>query len=89
MSCGNHHDTDCREVLDRVYEYLDGEMGDLDCAKVKQHLDECGPCLREYDLDDALKALIRRSCACEPAPEQLRVRILTRITQVRLQFDEA
>ena len=51
MSCGNHHDTDCSEVLDRVYEYLDNEMGELDCAKIKQHLEECGPCLAEYDLD--------------------------------------
>ncbi|GAB3598673.1 mycothiol system anti-sigma-R factor [Angustibacter peucedani] len=87
MSCGNHHDTDCSEVLDRVYEYLDNEMGELDCAKIKQHLDECGPCLQEYDLDLALKALIRRSCACEAAPEELRTRILTRITQVRVEFE--
>lgn len=87
MSCGNHHDTDCREVLDRVYEYLDGEMSSLDYVKIKQHLHECGPCLRQYDLDEALKALIRRSCVCEPAPEQLRARILTRITQVRVEFD--
>jgi mycothiol system anti-sigma-R factor len=87
VSCGKHHDTDCSEVLDRVYEYLDDEMAELDCAKIKQHLDECGPCLRQYDLDLALKALIRRSCACEPAPEQLRARVLTRITQVRLEFE--
>ena len=87
MSCGNHHDTDCREVLDRVFEYLDNEMGELDCAKIKQHLDECGPCLQEYDLDQALKALIRRSCACESAPEELRLRVLTRITQVRIEYE--
>ena len=87
MSCGNHHETDCREVLDRVFEYLDNEMAELDCAKIKQHLEECGPCLQEYDLDQALKALIRRSCACESAPEELRNRVLTRITQVRIEFE--
>jgi len=47
MSCGNPHETPCTEVLDRVYGYLDGELGELDCAKIKQHLDECGPCLLE------------------------------------------
>ena len=26
MSCGKHHDTDCAEIIGRVYEYLDGEM---------------------------------------------------------------
>ena len=87
MSCGNHHETDCREVLDRVFEYLDDEMAELDCAKIKQHLEECGPCLQEYDLDQALKALIRRSCACESAPDELRTRVLTRITEVRIQFE--
>jgi len=87
VSCGNHHDTDCREVLDRVFEYLDDEMAELDCAKIKQHLEECGPCLQEYNLDTALKALIRRSCACEPAPDELRTKILTRITEVRVQYD--
>lgn len=86
MSCGNHHDTNCRDVLDRVYEYLDGELGAPDYAKIKQHLDECGPCLRQFDLDEAVKMLVRRSCS-EAAPDQLRLKILTRITQVRVQYD--
>ncbi|KQX69728.1 mycothiol system anti-sigma-R factor [Angustibacter sp. Root456] len=87
MSCGNPHETDCTEVLDRVYEYLDNELEELDCAKIRQHLDECGPCLKQYDLDLALKALIRRSCACEPAPQELRTKILTRITMVRIELE--
>ena len=70
-----------------MYEYLDSEMAELDCAKIRQHLEECGPCLQEYDLDQALKAVIRRSCACEQAPEQLRTRILTRLTQVRVEYE--
>ena len=51
-----------------------------------QHLDECGPCLSQYDLDLVLKALVRRSCACECAPEELRTRIMVRITEVRTQY---
>jgi mycothiol system anti-sigma-R factor len=86
MSCGNPHETDCREVLDRVYEYLDGELTGHDIAKIKQHLEECAPCLSEYDLDVVLKALVRRSCGCEQAPEDLRARILVRITEVRLEI---
>jgi mycothiol system anti-sigma-R factor len=84
VSCGNPHETDCREVLDRVFEFLDGEMGQLDVARIKEHLDECGPCLRQYDLDVVLKSLLRRSCVCEQAPQELRQKILVRITQVRL-----
>ena len=87
MSCGHPHETDCREVLDRVYEYLDGEMNGIDLNKIRVHLDECAPCLKQYDLDVALKALVRRSCACEPAPAELREKIMVRITEVRLQLD--
>ena len=84
MSCGRPHETDCSDVLERVYEYLDGEMGPQDCEKVRQHLEECGPCLREYDRDQLLKLLIRRSCGCEPAPIQLRTQILAKITTVSI-----
>jgi mycothiol system anti-sigma-R factor len=86
VSCGDPHETDCREVLDRVYEYLDGEMNVIDLNKIREHLDECSPCLKEYDLDVALKALVRRSCACEPAPAALRERIMVRISEARLQL---
>ena len=53
---GDAAGSDCSEVLHRVYEYLDGEMTPDDTVKIKHHLDECGPCLQEYDLDQALKA---------------------------------
>ncbi len=86
MSCGNHHATDCSEVLLRVFEYLDGEMGPEDTHKIREHLDECGPCLSEYDLDVAVKALVRRSMTVEPAPAHLRTQIMVQITEVRLEL---
>lgn len=87
MSCGDPHETDCREVLDRVYEYLDGEMDEADMARIRRHLDECDPCLTQYRLDTVLKELLRRSCVCEVAPLELRARIMVRITEVRTNFE--
>jgi mycothiol system anti-sigma-R factor len=86
VSCGNPHETNCSEVLERVYQYLDGELDSHVVGKIRQHLDECGPCLSEYDLDVVLKALVRRSCGGECAPDQLRTRIMLQITEVRLQL---
>ena len=86
MSCGDPHDTDCREVLVKVYAYLDGELDGETVQKIKVHLEECGPCLSEYDLDVALKQLVRRSCGGDCAPEELRARIMTQISEVRLQL---
>ncbi|WP_330474260.1 mycothiol system anti-sigma-R factor [Terrabacter sp. C0L_2] len=79
--------TDCSEALLRVYEYLDGELGPDECAKIQAHLDECGPCLKEYDLDTTLKSLIKRSCECEQAPEALRMTIMSRISMTVIQVD--
>jgi mycothiol system anti-sigma-R factor len=89
MSCGNPHETDCREVLDLVYGFLDGEVDDDDRARIAQHLDECGPCLRQYGLEQAVKALVHRSCGCEAAPDHLRIQIVTRIRQVSITYRTA
>jgi mycothiol system anti-sigma-R factor len=87
MSCGRPHEVPCTEVLDRIYAYLDGELDDSDCSKVRQHLDECGPCLREYGLEDAVKRLVRRHCGCDPAPTELRAKVLVRIQEVRAHIE--
>ena len=86
MSCGKHHETPCSEVLEQVYIYLDGEIDKGDYNKVRQHLDECGPCLRQFDLDKAVKALVARSCGCEIASDALRGKVLARIREVRIQL---
>jgi len=50
MSCGDPHETDCAEVLGEVYLYLDLECGDERRVVIREHLDECSPCLREYGI---------------------------------------
>jgi mycothiol system anti-sigma-R factor len=87
MSCGEPHETDCAEILERVYVFLDGEMtdGPPAYAVVEEHLDECAPCLRKYDLERVVKALVARSCA-EHAPAELRQRVLSRIREIRVEI---
>jgi mycothiol system anti-sigma-R factor len=82
MSCGNEHKTPCGEVLARVYTYIDGELEDASCAEIQQHLDECGPCLREYGLEESVKRLVGKSCGCDPVPADLKAKVLSRIEQV-------
>ena len=80
-----HDAIDCSHALMQVYQYLDGEMGPDDCAKIREHLEQCGPCLEEYDIDQMLKTLVRRSCGCESAPTQLRMQIMARITTINFE----
>ncbi|MCP2340102.1 mycothiol system anti-sigma-R factor [Actinomadura rupiterrae] len=82
MSCGDHHETPCSEVLARVYTYLDGELDEGGCGEVQEHLHECGPCLREYGLEEAVKKIVKKGCECESAPEDLRAKVLGRIEQI-------
>ena len=89
MSCGKHHETPCTEVLDTIYAYLDGELDATDQSKVRQHLDECGPCLREYGLEEAVKRLVQKHCGCDAAPAALRAKILLRIREVRATIEFA
>ncbi len=83
MSCGNPHEKPCGEVLDQVYAYLDGELGAPDCTQIRQHLDECGPCLREYGLWEAVKQLVHKHCGNDAVPAGLRAKVLARIQQVK------
>ena len=88
MSCGKHHDKDCSEVLERVFFFIDNELPTADYSEIRQHLDECAPCLRKYDLERTVKMLVRRSCA-EHAPPQLREKVLFRIQQVQVEITES
>jgi mycothiol system anti-sigma-R factor len=83
VSCGKHHETPCTEVLARVYEYIDGEIELTDKTSVKQHLDECGPCLREFGIEEEVKIIVKRCCS-DPAPEELRAKVLLRIRQAQI-----
>jgi len=72
----------CEEALDKLEEYLDSEIGELDGNRLRAHLQECTSCLGEAELEQRLRAVLRRSCS-EVAPETLRIRVRTEITVIR------
>ena len=89
MACGDPVDemdaeSECTSVLRDVWLFLDDEMDPENRAKVQQHLDECSPCLMEAGLDRKLKDLLHRKCGGERAPEQLRHRLVARLSSVQL-----
>ena len=87
MSCGQPHDKDCSEVLERVFFFIDNELPTADSSEIQHHLDECGPCLQKYDLERTVKLLVQRSCA-EHAPDGLRAKVLLRIRQVQIDLTD-
>lgn len=88
MSCGRPHETPCAEVLAEMWLYLDDECVCERREKLRQHLQECGPCLARYGLEEHMKALLARKCGGEHAPETLRRRLRESIRTVMLEQSE-
>ena len=79
MSCGDHHETNCSEVLAEVWLFLDQECNEDRRALLAQHLDECRPCLAEYGLEGKLKKLLATKCGGEHAPTGLKDKLRQQI----------
>jgi anti-sigma factor (TIGR02949 family) len=62
---------DCKETLDRLYEYLDRELSEAERREVQQHLDDCPPCLDRFKFEENVLRLVRRCCRDVEAPPSL------------------
>jgi mycothiol system anti-sigma-R factor len=87
VSCGQPHETDCKEVLAEVYFYLDLECDERRRSLIRHHLDECTPCLREYGIEQEVKALVARSCGDERAPAELRSRLRIKLNELSVEVE--
>lgn len=79
--------TNCREVLEQVYLYLDGEMGPLDHDTVRHHLDDCSPCLREFGVEQVVKTLVSRCCGGDVPSPEMRVALLERLRTAAMEAE--
>jgi len=84
---GEEHETDCSEVIEEVYLYLDLECSEDRRALIQKHLDECSGCLREYGIEHEVKALVARCCGAEKAPTELRERLRIKLDQLEIQVE--
>lgn len=82
------HEMDCGDALEQMYLFLDNEMDEEDCARVRQHLADCEPCLEQYDLEGLVKSVVHRSCGSDRPPEDLRQRVLSRIREAQAQAND-
>ena len=73
----------CKNCLQALYPYIDRELSDEDVEQVQEHLDECRGCLHLYRFHASLRRLVRVRCLEQRAPEELRQRVLLRLTQTR------
>lgn len=65
---------ECQETLARLYTFLDGELTQDRKAKIRQHLDECSPCLEAYEFESELRSMIA-SKSRDRCPDALRAKV--------------
>jgi len=68
----------CREVLDDLERYLDGECSGQLSAVIADHLADCPPCLSRSDFERALRDLVARHCR-DTAPADLLERVRSQL----------
>ena len=73
---------DCDAVLADVYLYLDDESDPEVRQRIRAHLDDCAPCLRQFGLEQDVKSLVARCCGGDIAPDSLKANIRVRLSEV-------
>ena len=68
----------CREVLDDLERYIDGECPDRLARVIADHLADCPPCLSRSDFERALRDLVASKCR-DTAPADLVERVRSQL----------
>ncbi|MBV9846475.1 MAG: mycothiol system anti-sigma-R factor [Kutzneria sp.] len=88
-NCGEPQRNDCSDILGDVWAFLDNECDGARRELVRQHLDECSPCLDQYGLEEHLKVLLARKCGGEHVSAEFRDRIRACIRKIVLEQTRA
>ena len=83
MSAQDKPVSDCGHMLERVYQFLDHELDTASSDEIREHLASCEPCLDRYDVEQAVKTLVSRSCGGDKAPSYLRTKVLSQLAQAK------
>ncbi|HIW96210.1 MAG TPA: mycothiol system anti-sigma-R factor [Candidatus Corynebacterium gallistercoris] len=81
--CQDHSgDVNCDELLEVLYEFVDGGGTPEARARLQHHADACPSCLQQLGIEQQVRQLLR-SCCAQQAPVELRARITT---QLRVEY---
>ena len=73
--------SDCAAAQDKLSEYLDGELNEVDAKRVEKHLQQCATCWQAFEsLQETV--LMLQSVGRKTAPRDLRPQILAAIEQM-------
>ena len=65
----------CKEAVDRLYQYLDRELNQDEQQVVKTHLERCPPCLDLFHFEENVLTFVGNRCRETIAPPSLRDKV--------------
>lgn len=60
---------DCKQVMERLYEYIDGELDEETIGRIREHLKKCKRCYPRYDFEAAFVRFLRERGRASAPPE--------------------
>jgi anti-sigma factor (TIGR02949 family) len=66
----------CHEALEKLHEYLDGELEEASAAEVAHHFEICQKCFPHLRLEERFREALHKSGARDQCPEHVRVQVL-------------
>lgn len=72
----------CRDAVNLLYEYLDGELTDVSEEEVRKHFEVCRRCFPHLKLEETFLAAVHRATQGGGAPEELRGRVMSLLSEV-------
>lgn len=76
----------CQEVLERLFEYLDGELERPTEIQVEAHLEKCRRCYPRLQFEKAFMEALDRARAGEEPPSDLRNRVFDVLSREGLEL---
>ena len=70
------HSMECREAIERLYEYFDRELTPEVRAEVEHHLRACAGCVRHFEFERAFLKFLEARARGRGAGPEVRRRIL-------------
>lgn len=78
LKCGD--ESKCFQLLERI---LDGETLAESKEQLNEKLEKCQPCFEFYQLEQAIKDVLKTKCTKQPVPAELAVSIREKIKELR------
>lgn len=73
----------CEEVFRRLDDFLDRELTAQEMMRVREHLETCETCAREFDFEEKVLTDLRAKLRRVSAPEDLLAKITRSIEQLK------